>query len=89
MARNGQQDVPLVVGLFLMVLAMVSLGNLGLNIANSRDIAKTNAKLNAFINNNKDTHVVFAEPPITKRGPSDEPNVFVEVDDDTPSFPAA
>ena len=51
------EDVPLVIGIFLMVLAMVSLGNLGLNIANSRDIAKTNAKLNTFINN-KDTRSV-------------------------------
>jgi hypothetical protein len=91
MVRNGQQDVPLVVGLFLLVLAMVSLGNLGLNIANSRDIAKTNAKLNAFIkNSNKDSHVVFAEPPIANREPADESNVSVILaDDDTLSFSGA
>lgn len=80
MARNGKQDVPLVVGLFLMVLAMVSLGNLGLNIANSRDIAKTNARLNAFIN--KDSHGQFA--PITKRESSDGVAALTQTDDDTP-----
>lgn len=54
MTRVGQQDVPLVVGLFLLVLAMVSLGTLGLSIANSRDIYKVNAKVNAMID--RDSH---------------------------------
>jgi hypothetical protein len=79
MPRNGQQDVPLVVGLFLMVLAMMSVGNLGLSIANSRDIYKINAKINAIINN--DSHVMIAE--VTKRGPSDESAVFAREKEDT------
>ena len=68
MPRDEKQDVPLVVGLFLMVLAMMSIGNLGLSIANSRDIYKINAKINAIINN--DSHVMIAE--ITKREYSDQ-----------------
>jgi hypothetical protein len=68
MARLGQQDVPLVVGLFLLVLAMVSMGNLGFSIANSRDIYKMNAKINAMINNDSHEKVVF---PITNLEPSD------------------
>jgi len=58
----------LVVGLFLMVLAMMSIGNLGLSIANSRDIYKINAKINAIIDN--DSHVMIAE--VTKRKSTDE-----------------
>jgi hypothetical protein len=68
MPRDGKQDVPLVVGLFLMVLAMMSIGNLGLSIANSRDIYKINAKINAIIDN--DSHVMIAE--VTKRKSTDE-----------------
>jgi hypothetical protein len=68
MARLGQQDVPLVVGLFLLVLAMVSMGNLGFSIANSRDIYKMNAKINAMINQDSHEKVVF---PITNLEPSD------------------
>jgi hypothetical protein len=60
MARNGQHDIPSVVGLFLVVLAMMSMGNLGLLIANSRDIYKINAEINAIIDN--DSHVMIARP---------------------------
>lgn len=67
MARFGQQDVPLVVGLFLLVLAMVSLGNLGMSIANSRDIYNINAKINAIIEKDSLDKVVF---PITNLEPS-------------------
>jgi hypothetical protein len=49
MPRNEEQRVPTVVGLFLLVLAMASLGNLALAIANGRDIDKINAKINAII----------------------------------------
>lgn len=73
MARLGQQDVPLVVGLFLLVLAMVSMGNLGFSIANSRDIYKMNAKINAMINNDSHEKVVF---PITNLEPLDGPVVI-------------
>jgi hypothetical protein len=79
MARNGKQDVPLVVGLFLLVLAMMSIGNLGLSIANSRDIYKINAKINAIINN--DSHVMIAE--VTKRETADESAVFTRKEDNT------
>jgi hypothetical protein len=68
MARFGQQDVPLVVGLFLLVLAMVSLGNLGMSIANNRDIYKINAKISAIIEKDSLAKVVF---PITNLEPSD------------------
>jgi hypothetical protein len=68
----------LVVGLFLMVLAMMSIGNLGLSIANSRDIYKINAKINAIIDN--DSHVMIAE--ITKRKSSDEPASIAGEEDD-------
>jgi hypothetical protein len=79
MPRDGKQDVPLVVGLFLMVLAMVSMGNLGLSIANSRDIYKINAKINAIINN--DSHVMIAE--VKKRESSDGSAVFARERDNT------
>jgi hypothetical protein len=77
--NNGQQDVPLVVGLFLLVLAMVSMGNMGLSIANSRDIYKINAKIKAM--NDKDSHSAF--PRVIKL--PDEPVVVVAVmqEDDT------
>ena len=68
----------MVVGLFLMVLAMMSIGNLGLSIANSRDIYKINAKINAIIDN--DSHVMIAE--ITKRESSDEPASIAREEDD-------
>jgi hypothetical protein len=61
-----------------MVLAMMSIGNLGLSIANSRDIYKINAKINAIIDNN--SHVMIAE--ITKREPSDEPASIEKEEDD-------
>jgi len=79
MARNGQQDVPLVVGLFLMVLVMMSMGNLGLSIANRRDIYKINAKINAIIDN--DSHVTIVE--VTKRESFDESAVSTREEDDT------
>jgi hypothetical protein len=61
-----------------MVLAMMSIGNLGLSIANSRDIYKINAKINAIIDN--DSHVMIAE--ITKRESSDEPASIEKEEDD-------
>jgi hypothetical protein len=68
MARNEEQKVPLVVGLFLIFLTMMSFSNLALSVANGRDITRTNAKLNAMIK--QDSHGESAR--VTKREPFDE-----------------
>jgi hypothetical protein len=81
MTRKEEQRVPLVVGLFLIFLTMMSVYNVGLSVANGRDITRTNAKLNALIN--QDSHSESAR--VTKRKLYDESAVPAK-DGDDPSL---
>jgi hypothetical protein len=79
MTRKEEQKVPLVVGLFLIFLTMMSVYNVGLSVANSRDITRTNAKLDAMINKDAQGEPARA----TKRESFDEPVIFAREENDT------